>query len=167
MRNLKLISFLFLSLFALKASSQLSKEKISFKNRVIIAKGDMQFAPFEFLNEKGEPDGFCVELFRAMMDRLDIKYKLALEDWGKVQNELNSKQIDLAIGMIYSKEKAGNVKFGIPHCMISYNIVCRKDNDYANLDQLKGKTIIVQYKDRAHEYLRQQVLRIKSLPLKI
>lgn len=152
MRSL-LISFLFLFLFALKSFSQLSHEKVSFKDRFIIAKGDMQFAPFEFLNEKGEPDGFSVELFRAMMARLDIKYKLTLEDWGKVQNELNNKQIDLAIGMIYSKERAEKVKFGIPHCMISYNIVCRKDNDFANLDQLKGKSIIVQHKDRAHEYL--------------
>ncbi len=153
MRSLTLISFLILSLFVLKVSAQLSNEKVSFKDRVIIAKGDMQFAPFEFINEKGEPDGFSVELFRAMMERLGIKYKLTLEDWGKVQNELNNKQIDLAIGMIYSKERAGKVKFGIPHCMISYNIVCRKDNDFANLEQLKGKSIIVQYKDRAHEYL--------------
>lgn len=75
MRSLKLISFLFLSVFALNAFSQLSNEKVSFKDRVIIAKGDMQFAPFEFLNEKGEPDGFSVELFRAMMVRLGIKYK--------------------------------------------------------------------------------------------
>ena len=153
MRSLKLILFLFLSVYVLKAFSQLNNEKVSFKDRIIIAKGDMQFAPFEFLNEKGEPDGFSVELFRAMMARLDIKYKLTLEDWGKVQQELNNKKIDLAIGMIYSKERAGKVKFGIPHCMISYNIVCRKNNDFANLDQLKGKSIIVQNKDRAHEYL--------------
>lgn len=165
MRSL-LISFLFLFLFALKSFSQLSNEKESFKDRFIIAKGDMQFAPFEFLNEKGEPDGFSVELFRAMMARLGIKYKLTLEDWGKVQNELNNKQIDLAIGMIYSKERAETVKFGIPHCMISYNIVCRKDNDFANLDQLKGKSIIVQHKDRAHEYLLTTGLTDKIITVK-
>lgn len=166
MRSLKLISFLFLSVFALNAFSQLSNEKVSFKDRVIIAKGDMQFAPFEFLNEKGEPDGFSVELFRAMMVRLGIKYKLTLEDWGKVQSELNNKQIDLAIGMIYSKERAEKVKFGIPHCMISYNIVCRKNNDFSNLEQLKGKTIIVQHKDRAHEYLLTTGLTDKIISVK-
>lgn len=154
MRTLKLILFLILSVYTLNTFSQFNKEKVSFKDRVIIAKGDMQFAPFEFINENGEPDGFSVELFRAMMTRLDIKYKLTLEDWGKVQKELNNKQIDLAIGMIYSKERAEKVKFGIPHCMISYNIVCRKNNDFANLNQLKGKSIIVQNKDRAHEYLQ-------------
>ena len=166
MRSLKFILLFALLLFVQNAFSQLSNEKVSFKNRVIIAKGDMQFAPFEFLNEKGEPDGFSVELFRAMMDRLGISYKLTLEDWGKVQKELNNKQIDLAIGMIYSKERAEKVKFGIPHCMISYNIVCRKDKDFANLDQLKGKTIIVQYKDRAHEYLLTTKLTSKIITVK-
>lgn len=166
MRSLKFILLFALLLFVQKAFSQLSNEKVSFKNRLIIAKGDMQFAPFEFLNEKGEPDGFSVELFRAMMDRLGINYKLTLEDWGKVQNELNNKQIDLAIGMIYSKERAEKVKFGIPHCMISYNIVCRKDKDFANLNQLKGKTIIVQYKDRAHEYLLTTKLTNKIITVK-
>lgn len=153
MRYLKPVLLVLLALIATKSLAQLNKEKLSFKDRVIVAKGDMQFAPFEFINEKGEPDGFSVELFKAAMNRLGIKYQLTLEDWGKVQDELNKKQIDLVIGMIYSKERAKRVKFGIPHCMISYNIVCRKDNDFANLDMLKGKSIIVQNKDRAHGYL--------------
>lgn len=143
--------------------AQLNSEKPYYNNRTIIAKGDKQFAPFEFINEKGEPDGFSVELFRALMKRLDIKYELSLEDWGKVQNELQNKKIDLAIGMIYSKERAENVKFGIPHCMISYNIICRKDNDFTNLEALRGKEIIVQNQDRAHVYLQETKLTDKII----
>lgn len=140
-------------IISLSVFAQLNNEKLSFKDRVIVAKGDQQFAPFEFINEEGNPDGFSVELFQAVMKRLGVKYSLKLDDWAEVQNELNNKKIDLVIGMIYSKERAEKVKFGIPHCMISYNIVCRKDNDFANLEQLKGKSIIVQNKDRAHGYL--------------
>ncbi|WP_300704800.1 transporter substrate-binding domain-containing protein [Bacteroides sp.] len=140
-------------IISLSVFAQLNNEKLSFKDRVIVAKGDQQFAPFEFINEEGNPDGFSVELFQAVMKRLGVKYSLKLDDWAEVQNELNNKKIDLVIGMIYSKERAEKVKFGIPHCMISYNIVCRKDNDFANLEQLRGKSIIVQNKDRAHGYL--------------
>lgn len=140
-------------IISLSAFAQLNNEKLSFKDRMIVVKGDKQFAPFEFINEEGKPDGFSVELFQAVMKRLGVKYSLELDDWAKVQNELNNKKIDLVIGMIYSKERAEKVKFGIPHCMISYNIVCRKDNDFANLEQLRGKSIIVQNKDRAHGYL--------------
>lgn len=140
-------------IISLSFFAQLNNEKLSFKDRMIVVKGDKQFAPFEFINAEGKPDGFSVELFQAVMKRLGVKYSLELDDWAEVQNELNNKKIDLVIGMIYSKERAEKVKFGIPHCMISYNIVCRKDNDFANLEQLKGKSIIVQNKDRAHGYL--------------
>lgn len=129
-------------------------EKVySEQGKVVIAKGDKQFVPFEFINEKGEPDGFSVDLFRALMKKIDIPYTLTLDDWDKVQDELAEKKIDLAIGMIYSSERASHLKFGIPHCMISYNIICRKNNDFLHLEDLKGKSIIVQNKDRAHEYL--------------
>lgn len=153
MCHLKLISAFVGICISLSVFAQLNNEKLSFRDRVVVAKGDKQFAPFEFINEEGVPDGFSVELFQALMKRLGVKYTLVLDDWGKVQEELDNKKIDLVIGMIYSKERAEKVKFGIPHCMISYNIICRKDNDYANLEQLKGKSIIVQNKDRAHEYL--------------
>lgn len=145
--------FLFWLLFAFKAAAQVNSDKSLLRDRVIIAKGDQQFAPFEFINEQGEPDGFSVELFHALMQKIDIRYTLTLEDWGQVQQELREKKIDLAIGMIYSSERAEKVKFGIPHCMISYNIICRKENDYISLDSLAGKEIIVQNRDRAHEYL--------------
>lgn len=153
MCHLKLISAFVGICISLSVFAQLNNEKLSFRDRVVVAKGDKQFAPFEFINDEGVPDGFSVELFQALMKRLGVKYTLVLDDWGKVQEELDNKKIDLVIGMIYSKERAEKVKFGIPHCMISYNIICRKDNDYANLEQLKGKSIIVQNKDRAHEYL--------------
>lgn len=126
-----------------------------FKGRLVVARGDKQFVPFEFINERGEPDGFSVDLFRALMERLDIPYTLELGDWGEVQEELRDKKIDLAIGMIYSEERASKVLFGIPHYMISYNIICREDQDFQDIVSLRGKRIIVQNKDRAHEYLLQ------------
>lgn len=147
------------------AGGQNNENKKLFEGRVVVAKGDMQFAPFEFINEKGEPDGFSVELFHALMKRLGIQYTLQLEDWGKVQKELEGKKIDLAIGMIYSQERAKKVQFGIPHCMISYNIICRKENDYNDLNSLKGKRIIVQNKDRAHEYLIKTGLTEHIIPV--
>jgi signal transduction histidine kinase len=124
-----------------------------YKTHTIIARGDSQFAPFEFNNEDGKPDGFSTELFTTLMKRLDLKYDLKLEDWGDAQEQLQKDSIDVLIGMIYSEERAKIYKFGIPHFMVTYDIVSRNDANYESIDQLKGKEIIVQYKDRAYEYL--------------
>lgn len=77
-----------------------------FQNRTIIAKGDYHFPPYEYINEDGVPDGFNVELFRQVMKRLGLNYKLILEDWGKVRNELDNGEIDMLIGVINSPERA-------------------------------------------------------------
>jgi signal transduction histidine kinase/CheY-like chemotaxis protein len=124
-----------------------------YKTHTIIARGDSQFAPFEFNNEAGKPDGFSTELFATLMKRLDLKYDLKLEDWGDAQEQLQKDSIDVLIGMIYSEERAKIYKFGIPHFMVTYDIVSRNDANYKSIDQLKGKEIIVQYKDRAYEYI--------------
>lgn len=143
--------------------AQQSKEKSYQRDRIIRAKGDKQFAPFEFINDKGKPDGFSVDLFRELMKRLNLKYTLELEDWGNVQKQLRTDSIDVAIGMIYSHERAKIYKFGIPHCMISYNVICRKDNDYQSVEALKDKAVLVQRDDRAYEYLKETGLTNKIM----
>lgn len=154
---------LFMSLSFSETYAQQGKEKSYPKDRIIRAKGDKQFAPFEFINDKGKPDGFSVDLFRELMKRLNLKYTLELEDWGKVQKQLRADSIDVAIGMIYSHERAKIYKFGIPHCMISYNLICRKDNDYQSVEALKGKAVLVQKDDRAYEYLKETGLTDKIM----
>jgi ABC-type amino acid transport substrate-binding protein len=37
--------------------------------------------PFEFVNEKGEPDGFDVDMFKAVMNRAGYKYKMSVTSW--------------------------------------------------------------------------------------
>lgn len=156
---------MFLLLPLLASANMQDNQKTDLRDRVIVAKGDKQFAPFEFINAAGEPDGFSVELFRELMKKLGIKYTLTLDDWADVQDQLNNKQIDLAIGMIYSHSRAEKAKFGIPHCMISYNIICRRDNNILTINALRGRRIIVQNKDRAHEYLLSTQLTDKITPV--
>ena len=119
----------------------------------IIVKGDHYYPPFEFINEDGRPDGFNVELFRALAEELGLDYRLELGPWSQVRNELESGQIDVLMGMIYSPERTGKVKFGIPHSVMTYGIFTRTNNLFRSLDELKGRDIIVQDKDRMHDYL--------------
>ena len=44
--------------------------------REIIIRGDSAFPPYEFINDKGEPDGFNIDLTRAIMDELKLPYDL-------------------------------------------------------------------------------------------
>lgn len=123
------------------------------KKRIIRAKGDHNFPPYEFINEAGEADGFNVELFKEVMHRLGLGYELTLEEWGKVRGELDNGEIDMLIGLINSSDRARKARFGVPHCLINFNVISRKDEPYSSITSLQGKEVMVQYKDHAHEYL--------------
>lgn len=92
MRGPVAYTLLLLSLFLFKSDGinprSVAKELQTSVDRVIVVKGDDQFVPFEYVNDRGEPDGFNVELFKTLMKRLGFKYTLKLDDWDKVQKEL-------------------------------------------------------------------------------
>ena len=145
-----LLILLFFSNYSFSQGQDYSSK---YKNTIIKAKGDSHFAPFEYINEKGEPDGFNVELFKYLMDRLGFEYELKLENWSKVRKELSEEKIDLLIGLAYSENRDKGVRFCVPHCIINYNIICRNTNVFKNIESLKDKKIIVQKDDRAYDYI--------------
>ena len=53
----------------------------------LVIKGDWAFPPYEFINDNGEPDGFNVELIRAIMKEVGLPYELSLEYWPDVVEE--------------------------------------------------------------------------------
>jgi signal transduction histidine kinase len=160
----KKIGLLFsLSILCTAVFSQDTLTQPIYPKHTITVKGDMQYYPYEFINEDGKADGFQVDLFRAIMDNLNIKYTLVLENWGKVHTEVREKKIDAVLGMMYSPTRAEYVKFGLTVFMIHHSYVCRKDNDYKSMEDLRGKEIVVQNRDRGHDFLLETGLTDKII----
>ncbi len=55
--------------------------------------------PYSFLNEKGEADGFNVELIRLIMDELDIPYVIRLKEKQDAFDDLRDGKSDLILGL--------------------------------------------------------------------
>src|SRR5574344_1098424 len=128
-----------------------------YKNKIIHVRGDKQFPPFEFINSEGKADGFDVELFDLLMKRLGIKYELQLCDFVVAIKQLSNNEIDAIPGIFYSTERAKSMFFGIPHNILSYKIVSRKERNYNSLGDLKKMRVVVQNGDRANNFLSEQV----------
>lgn len=119
----------------------------------IKVKGDHYYPPFEFINEKGEPDGFNIELFRALAKELNLNFHLELDQWSKIRKELETGQIDVITGMMVSSSRAEKMKFGTPHSIMTHAIFTRKSGVINKVEDLKDKEIIVQDGDRMHDFL--------------
>lgn len=119
----------------------------------ILVRGDWYYPPYEFLNDKGEPDGFNVELFEALGRELGFNYSLELGPWSQVREELAKGEIDAILGLMVSPARAEQMDFGIPHSVMIHGIFTRKGDKVPSLAELAGKEIIVQKSDLMHEFL--------------
>ncbi len=112
--------------------------------QIISARGDRAYPPFEFINEKGEPDGFNVELFKAIMKELDLEYNLQLIRWEEAMKLLKENKIDAITGMAYSPSRARIYNFSSPHSYLYQNMICRRDHPVNSLEALENKEVILQ-----------------------
>ena len=134
-------------------------------NRTIVVKGDSYNPPYEFINEKGEPDGFNIELFRELAKELKLDYNLELEPWNQVRAQLENKEIDVITGMMYSPERAKKVLFGIPHSIIIPDLFTRKSDNINTLEDLIGKQVLVKSGYRMHDYLIENSITDHIIPV--
>ncbi len=122
---------------------------------VLQFRGNSDFSPYEFINDKNEPDGYNVELAQAIARQLGLKVHIELGQWSDVRRELETDKIDALIGVLYSKERDEVFDFSVPHVVISYAVFVRKDSTFQNPMDLMGKEVIVVKSVYAHEWLTQ------------
>ncbi len=121
----------------------------------IMIMGDSKYPPYEFINENGDPDGFNIDLIKAIMHELQLSYDIKLDNWTVVLDKLKKEQIDLITGMVYTPERALSYSFGSASSVLHQNLICRKSENYSDIKSLNGKTIIVQREDIAHDLIKK------------
>ena len=124
------------------------------ESRKIIIRGDNAFPPYEFINDKGEPDGFNVDLTRAIMAELQQPYDLQLENWPYLLRQFENNEVDLITGIAKSKERGDKFNYSNPHSFVDYKFVCRKDAPIHNAGELSKKGVIVQENAVPHVKLK-------------
>jgi two-component system sensor histidine kinase EvgS len=125
------------------------------KSDVLQFRGNRDFSPYEFINDKNEPDGYNVELTQAIARQLGLKVHIELGQWSDVRRELETDKIDALTGVLYSKERDEVFDFSVPHVVISYAVFVRKDSTFQNPMDLMGKEVIVVKNVYAHDWLTQ------------
>jgi PAS domain S-box-containing protein len=132
----------------------------SMDKRRIVVGGDHDFPPYEFLDERGQPVGYNVDLTRAIAEELGLDVEIRLGPWGEIRAQLEAGEIDLVQGMFYSSERDKIVDFTQPHTVINYVAIGRKGLGAppSGLAGLKGKSIVVMKGDIMHDYARENAL---------
>lgn len=129
-------------------------------HRRIVVGGDYDYPPYEFLNDKGQPDGYNVDLTRAIAKAAGIEIDIQLGPWSEIIQSLESGEIDILQGMFYSSDRDLKFDFTQPHSINHYVSVVRQDSGDPpeTLDDLKSKKIVLQRSDIMHDFALKQGL---------
>lgn len=121
--------------------------------RPLIYGGDRAFPPFEYLDEKGRPAGFNIELARALARELGVEISFRLEPWSEIRRKMDAGSIDLA-AMLYLESRDRTADFSSPLAVSAQAVFAGKNSPlYTGPDSLRGKRISVQDGDLMHDYL--------------
>ena len=67
------------------------------KERPLIVVSDWDFAPYEYSNDKGEPEGYNVEIIREILNRLGIPHVFLMREWSQAIETFNEGKADLIV----------------------------------------------------------------------
>lgn len=116
------------------------EEKAASDNRLqeIINKGELTagcvltFAPVGFIDEKGEPQGFDVEIARLLADSLGVKLNIIEVTSDERIPALETDKVDVVIGnFTRTMSRAQKVMFTDPYIVAGYMMLARAESGYS------------------------------------
>jgi polar amino acid transport system substrate-binding protein len=138
---------------------------------------DPNYKPQSFLNEKGELDGFDIDVAKEVAKRLGVKAEFVTPDWDAITAGNWGGRWDISVGsMTITPDRKKALFFSTPYYYTPAQFAVPKDSTLASVDDLAGKTVCVgsstTYEDYLNEKLTlegEQVLKqvkgAKALPL--
>lgn len=159
-------------------SQALAVEKVQSANPAALPSASLKtiivenYYPYTFVNDKGVPDGFSVDVARAVVETMDRTLEISVDTWAHATNSLADGTIDLLPMMAYSPERDRSFDFSAPHTIAYDALFLRKGTPgIRSLKDLADKTVIVMNKDVAHQYLmssgmaaKMKLILVDSLP---
>lgn len=128
------------------------------KSPLLIYGGDHAYPPFEFLDSKGRPSGFNIDLLRALSRHTGIDIAFQLTPWNQVIEKARNGKLDL-MAMNYSKTRAATMEFSSPLQPTPFAVFARQDSPvYTGIEQLKSYPVAVQQGSLLHEFSLQNGL---------
>jgi signal transduction histidine kinase/ABC-type amino acid transport substrate-binding protein len=121
-----------------------------------IAKGNVGYPPYEFINSHGQPDGFNIDLLNAISRQMKMDVDIRLDTEETVLEELNTGKIHMITGLVRSPERERSYDFSITHAGVFYCLFVRKGSSIETLNDVRGKEILVHAQTYSQNWLKDR-----------
>jgi len=143
-------------------------------DKVVVVGSDASYAPFEFLNDKKEVQGFDADVMTAVAAKGGFKIRFINTPWEGIFNTLQQGDRDvLASAITITKERSQTMDFSAPYFDARQLIAVAKGvTDVHSFQDLKNKKIAVQTGTTGDEVVQKllgktnpNIKRFESMPL--
>jgi len=123
----------------------------------VLVASEPHYPPYCIINEKGEPSGFSVDLFKATAKAARINYKIKIGIWSLIKTDLEEGRIDVLPLVGRTPEREEVFDFSMPYLSLHGAVFVRKGyEDINTFGDVYGKEIVVMKGDNAEEFLLRE-----------
>jgi len=119
---------------------------------------DPEFAPFEYLNQRGELNGITFDYVSLMNQRLGLNMQVVKDlSWNIVMSKAKNKQIDVLPCVCVTKDRKKYLKFSDSYINFYRAIITRTDTPFlTGINDIEHMTVAVQENSSHKDYLLNQ-----------
>ena len=111
------------------------------KEKPLIFGIDFDYAPLEYVNEKGDPCGLDITFTEILMKRLNIPYTYSANTWENIAGDVLHGKVDLGM-MVFSPYRQKETNYSRAVFKMYYQMITRKgESSGLGLRDIKGKKI--------------------------
>lgn len=115
---------------------------------------DATYPPMQYLNEKGEVEGFEIDVIRTAADKAGFRAEFRSLPWEGVFERLEKKEFDgVAASLSITEERKATLDFSDPIIAIEQVLLVPKDSKVTDMASLKGKSAGTQAGNISHKLL--------------
>jgi len=132
----------------------------------VLVGSELDFPPYAMVDKNGQPEGFSIDLIKAVAEAMGLTIKISTGPWDTVWNDLAAGRLDVLPIVAKSPERQRLVDFSLPHTE-TYDafFVRRGDPPIPNIDAARGKEIVVMRSDAAHHQLLARHFQGRIIPV--
>ncbi len=136
-------------------------------DRPVVVGGDHNYPPYEYLDSRGRPAGYNVELTRAIAREMGLDVRIRLGSWAEILQAFEDGEIDVLQGVFHSLKRDLKFDFTQAHAVCHYVAVVRRGEGTppTSLADLQGKRLVVQRGDAIHDLLGEGGLDVARVSL--
>jgi len=111
----------------------------------IVVGGEVDWAPFDFVDESGQHAGITNDYLQVIAGELDLEIEIITDpSWDKLLGMMRRKEIDVLPAIYYSSEREQFLNYTAPYARVTEFIYSRDDTSWiSSIDDLKGKRVAV------------------------